>query len=75
MKKSILHFTTFIALFVLSVSAYLYVNLDGANHSLNEKDVKKEQLQEEKTDATLKEVEVLKKLIHQGATRLPISNF
>ncbi len=77
MKKSILHTLLFASLLALSLCAHLYVNVSAIQtNSKTAKDkIEKKVLQEtEETTVILPEVEVLKKLIKQGASKLPTPN-
>ena len=75
MKKSNVRSILFAFLFVLSLSACLYVNLAALNTVSSSDTDKAEQYDypkgDEETDASIIEVELLKKLIEQGASKLP----
>jgi hypothetical protein len=79
MKKSFVRSILFAFLFALSVSAYLYVNLSVVNKVSSGESVDTEQNDyredAEKTDVSIIEVELLKKIIQQGASNLPTSDF
>lgn len=77
MKKLIKQSLILIFLLTISVSAFLYVNVSTVDSVSDKDDVKmEEQRMEENTeeDITFIEVEFLKKLIRQGASRIPFSN-
>lgn len=77
MKKLIKQGLILVFLLMLSFSAFLYVNVSDVKSVSNKDDVKlEEQRMEENTekDITFIEVEFLKRLIRQGASRVPFSN-
>lgn len=77
MKKLIKQSLILVFLLMLSVSAFLYVNVSAVESVSDKDDVKlEEQRMEENTekDITFIEVEFLKRLIRQGASRIPFSN-
>lgn len=78
MKKSFIRSIFFALLFALSVCACLYVNLTAVNTVSSGDSVDTEQYsnpqETEETDVSIIEVELLKKIIRQGASKLPTSN-
>ena len=79
MKKSFIRSILFAFLLALSVCACLYVNISAVNTVSSGEEVDTEQKtdypqDEEKTDVSIIEVELLKKIINQGASKLPTSN-
>lgn len=77
MKKLINQSLILVCLLILSVSAFLYVNVSTIESVSDKDDVRlEEQRMEESTeeDITFMEVEFLKRLIHQVASRIPFSN-
>jgi hypothetical protein len=76
MKKSTLNTLFLSALLLLSVGACAYLNLAASSNVANNP-TKKQLKESEKveSDAVFIEVEVLKKLIYQGVSRLPVSRF
>ncbi|MFK7948431.1 MAG: hypothetical protein AB8G11_12645 [Saprospiraceae bacterium] len=78
MKKSFIRSILFAFLLALSVCACLYVNLSAVNTVSSGESVDTEQndyLQDtEETDVSIIEVELLKKIIQQGASNLPTSD-
>lgn len=75
MKKSFLHSFLFAFLFILSMCACFYVNVTAFQKVSKGEVVDTEQQENqelsEKTDVSLIEVEFLKKIIKQGASKLP----
>lgn len=78
MKKSFIRSMLFAFLLVLSVCACLYVNLTAVNTVSSGESVDTEQSEypqdTEETDVSIIEVELLKKIIQQGASKLPTSD-
>ena len=79
MKKSFIRSILFAFLFALSICACLYVNVSAINTVSSGEEVDTEQTteyakDEQKTDVSLIEVELLKKIIQQGASKLPTSS-
>lgn len=77
MKKMVKQSLILGCLLILSVSAFLYVNVSTIESVSNKDDVRlEEQRMEENTekDITFIEVEFLKRLIRQGVSRIPYSN-
>ena len=75
MKKSFVRYMLFAFLFVLSLGACLYVNLTAVDTVSSSDADNTEQYDypkgDEEADASIIEVEFLKKLIKQGASKLP----
>lgn len=78
MKKSFIRSILFACLFALSASACLYVNLTAVNAVSSGNSVDTEQndypQDTKETDVSIIEVELLKKIIQQGASKLPTSD-
>lgn len=78
MKKSFIRSILFAFLFALSVCACLYVNITAVNTVSSGEAVDTEccdfPKNTEETDVSIIEVEFLKKIIQQGASKLPTSD-
>ena len=77
MKKLIKQSLMLVFLLILSVSAFLYVNVSASQSVSDKDDVRlEEQVMEEKAenDVIFMEIELLKSLINQGVKLLSVSN-
>jgi|GEM_PF-1888470 hypothetical protein len=77
MKKLINQSLILVCLLILSVSAFLYVNVSTIESVSDKDNVRLEEQRMEESaeeDITFMEVEFLKRLIRQGASRIPFSN-
>ena len=77
MKKLIKQSLMLVFLLILSVSAFLYVNVSASQSVSDKDDVRlEEQVMEEKVenDVIFMEIELLKSLINQGVKLLSVSN-